>query len=311
MPSTKILFPPGRIVAGELYEGSKTDAENRPLVYKTGPNTGQPRIDYYFAVAIPKQPGHTHWAQTEWGALIWNAGHAAFPQAAQSSKFAWKVKDGDSTEPNTKGKRPCDREGFKGCWVVSFSSSFAPRIFNRDGSAPMPDKGAVNPGDWVQVFGDVDGNGSTQQPGMFINHSMVAFQGFGERITYGPDASAVGFGQAALPAGVSATPPAGMVAAPVTPPVAVPPAAVAPPVAVPPPAAPVAAPVPVTPNPALLAAAGAAPLPPGPPAAPAAPVPATPASRMTAKAAGATYESFIKQGWNDDLLIQHGYMTAI
>lgn len=33
-----------------------------------------------------------------------------------------------------------------------------------------------------------------------------------------------------------------------------------------------------------------------------------PVPQMTAKAAGATYQSFIDQGWNDQLLIQHGYV---
>jgi len=29
---------------------------------------------------------------------------------------------------------------------------------------------------------------------------------------------------------------------------------------------------------------------------------------MTSKARGASYESFISQGWTDDLLVQHGLM---
>lgn len=48
----------------------------------------------------------------------------------------------------------------------------------------------------------------------------------------------------------------------------------------------------------------AAPMPPAPPAAPAPPV----GRQMTAKAAGASYESFIAQGWTDELLIAHGMM---
>jgi hypothetical protein len=31
---------------------------------------------------------------------------------------------------------------------------------------------------------------------------------------------------------------------------------------------------------------------------------------MTAKAAGATYESFTASGWTDELLISEGYMEA-
>lgn len=48
----------------------------------------------------------------------------------------------------------------------------------------------------------------------------------------------------------------------------------------------------------------AAPAPIAPPPAP----PAAPIRTMTPKAAGATYESFITNGWTDALLIEHGYM---
>jgi len=52
----------------------------------------------------------------------------------------------------------------------------------------------------------------------------------------------------------------------------------------------------------------APPVAPAPPAAPAAP-PAAPAGpQMTAKAGGATYESFKKSGWTDEAMIQQGYM---
>lgn len=86
------------------------------------------------------------------------------------------------------------------------------------------------------------------------------------------------------------------------------------PVAAPPPAAPPAAPgapgappyhgyaqVPGVPAPP---AAPAAPMP--PPAPPAPIVPAGPI--MTAKAGGATYESFKSQGWSDEQMIRDGYM---
>jgi hypothetical protein len=78
--STKqeILTPVGRLVQGSLYNPNTTDAENRPLVFKSGANAGQPRVDYYFGLAIAKQ-GEQHWSQTEWGAKIWALGNAAFP----------------------------------------------------------------------------------------------------------------------------------------------------------------------------------------------------------------------------------------
>jgi hypothetical protein len=295
---TDLLTPAGRLVMGSLYKPNTTDAEGKPLVVKSGPNTGQARQDYYFALAIPKGT-EQHWAQTPWGAIIYRTGQTDFPQAHQAPTFAWKVKDGNSQVPNRRGKKPCDQEGFPGHWVVSFSSGYPPKISRDNGTVPILEADAVNLGDWVQVFGSCGGNGSQTQPGVFVNHSMVNFVGFGKRIVVGPDAASVGFGQGVvLPPGVSATPPSGTWA----------PAAVLPgaPDTLPLPATffpaiatPALPPVVVAPNPAFL-------MPAPPPAAPALPV----MRQMTAKARGATYESFIAQNWNDQLLVQHGYMIA-
>ena len=307
-----ILTPVGRIVQGSLYKGNDKDAEGKPLVTKSGPNAGAARLDYYFAIAIPKIAGHTHWSQTDWGQLIWATGHAAFPQAAQSPTFAWKVKDGDSTIPNRKGKRPCDQEGFPGHWILSFSSGFPPKVYNANGTQQILEPDAVKPGYYVQVYGTLDGNGSTTQPGVYLNHNMVAFVAHGQEIYFGPDASAVGFGQnVQLPPGASATPlPGGFNPAPPVPgaPPAYAPPQPAAPVYAAPPAAPVyappaipqpAAPVYVAPNPAVLA--------PPVPMAPVAP-PAAPVRRMTAKAGGHSYETLIAGGWTDITLVQQGLM---
>lgn len=293
-----ILFPIGRLVRGSLYKGQDKDAEGKPLVVKSGPNAGQARLDFYFAVAVPKQPGHTHWAQTEWGQLIWGVGHAAFPQAAQSPSFAWKVLDGDSTVPNKKGRKPCDNEGYPGNWVVQFSSGFAPKIFTADGTQQITEVDAVKLGYFVQVYGSCDGNGSQSQPGVFVNHSMVAMAGYGPEIVVGPDASAVGFGRGPAPAGMMSAPAAGAFN-PAPPVAAVPPPPVAPVPAAPPV---MAAPVAVAPNPAIL-------MPPPPAAAPQVPA-APPAVVMTAKAAGVTYEQMVAGGWTHEALVQHGYALA-
>ncbi len=278
--------PVGRLVQGSLYKAQTTDAENRPLVIKNGPNAGQPRVDYYFALAIPKGP-EGHWANTEWGAKIWALGHSAFPKIAESPSFAWKITDGDSQVANLKGKKPCDATGFKGHWVLHFSGGFAPKIYNKDGSALIVEPDAVKIGYYAQVNCNVTSNNSQQKPGIYLNHTMVAMSGYGDEITFGPDVAAAGFGNAPLPAGAMATPPAGLT----------PPASGAPAV----PGAPVSSTPglpPIAPNPAILAV---------PPAAP----PAAPAGRqMTAKAAGHTYEAMKAANWTDDMLIQNGYMTA-
>lgn len=292
MSKVNITSPVCRIVMGSLYDAQTTDAEGKPLVVKSGPNAGQPRINYFFAVAIPKGT-ETHWTQTPWGLQIWNVGNAAFPNAAQSPAFAWKIEDGDSQIPNRNGRKPCDNEGWPGNWIVKFSGGFAPKIYRQEGSGYVQvlEKDFCKPGYYVEVAFSVDGNNSQQQPGVYLNHGMVCFRAYGPEIVFGPDVASAGFGAAPLPPGASTVPLAGTAplpsAAPVAPPVI---------------AAPIAPPaVAVTPRPEILT-------PPAPPAPPVAAPVRVPA--MTAAANGVPYDQWIAQGWTDALLIGNGYMTA-
>lgn len=343
-----ITSPVGRIVMGSLYDPSTTDAEGKPLVVKTGPNAGQPRVNYFFALAIPKG-AEPHWAHTPWGQQIWNVGNQAFPNAAQSPAFAWKIEDGDSQIPNKKGRKPCDNEGWRGHWVLKFSGGFAPKVYQQEGAGyvQVMQKDFCKPGFFVEVAFSVEGNGSQSQPGVYLNHSMVCFRAYGQEITFGPDVASAGFGAAPLPAGASMTPPAGAVPMPQAPAAApalpgAPAGYAPPPVPGMMPQAPAAAPAGYAPPPGLpqvpgvapapLAPAGFAPTPsvpvpgapapipvtpnPGfvqvPPPAPMAPPPApvAPVRQMTAAAQGIPYESYIAQGWNDALLVQNGLMLA-
>jgi hypothetical protein len=224
--ATQVTTPVGRIVMGNLYEPRTTDQENRPLVYKTGAKAGQPRKDYFFAVAIPKGAeatgpyGALNWAQTPWGAEIWKAGHAFLAHAGQlpAGQFSWKVLDGDSTVPNKAGTVLSQREGCKGCWVLTFGGTLAPRLCNADGSQQLSEPGAIKPGYYVQVCFTAEGNGATQQPGVYLNAQAVALAGYGPEISYGINTAAVGFGKGVqLPPGASTTPVGGMPAAGVPP----------------------------------------------------------------------------------------------
>lgn len=321
-----ITSPVGRIVMGSLYDPSTTDAEGKPLVVKTGPNAGQPRANYFFALAIPKG-AEPHWAHTPWGQQIWNVGNQAFPNAAQSPAFAWKIEDGDSQIPNKKGRKPVDNEGWRGHWILKFSGGFAPKVYQQEGAGyvQVTQKSFCKPGYFVEVAFSVEGNGSQSQPGVYLNHSMVCFRAYGQEITFGPDVASAGFGAAPLPVGASMTPPAGAIPMPQAPAAA--PAAYAPPAlpgvpqipgvapaplapagSVPMPSAPVPgapAPIPVTPNPGFVQVPPPAPAPMAPPPAPAAPV-----RQMTAAAQGVTYEAYVAAGWSDAQLVQNGLMLA-
>ena len=302
-----ILFPIGRFVMGSMYEPQTEDADGKPLVIKTGDKKGESTVRYFFGVAIPKG-AETHWAYTEWGAKLWAIGHAGHAQAGQLPAFAWKVKDGDSQVPNKKGNKPCDQPGHKGHWVLSFSSAYPPKIVNSDGSASILEKDAVKPGYYIQVYGSVQYNDSTQNPGIYLNHSLVSFQAYGEEIHFGVDPKKVGFGgalpqgAAAAPVGGMTTPPAGLPPPPAAAPV--PPAAPAAPVA--PPAAPVvpAAPTAVQPSAGFVPAAGAVPPPPA-----AAPAPPAAGPVMTAAAGATTYAQYIAAGWTDAQLRANGLMV--
>lgn len=308
MSSTKTPFttPPGRLVAGSLYKEKTTDMSGRPLTVKSGPNVGQPRKEWFFALAIPKGPEAAHggfgWMVTPWGAIIRQIGEAFMPNAGQMPTFAWKIKDGDSQVPNQAGRKPCDSEGWPGHWVLMFSSGFAPKLYTLLGvSAPTPLEGvdAVNLGDYVQVAGTVDDNDDRTKPGVFLNHGMVCLVGHGQRIVVGPDVASAGFGGAPLPAGASTVPVAAFTPPVIAAPPAVPgsaPALPAVPVAVAlpslPPGLPAVAAVPGTvPNPAFLA-------------------PPVPVRRLTAAANGASYEQLVAAGWTDATLIQNGLMLA-
>ena len=196
-----ILFPIGRLVMGSLYKPQDKNAEGAPMI----DSNGKPYVKYFIAYAIPKG-AETHWSQTIWGKTIQEVGLKGFPNGqTQSPTFAWKIVDGDSSIPNKTGKKPCDREGYPGHWVLSFSNGFAPVLCDDKGALLNKPADFIKCGDYIQVYGSVSDNGSMQQPGVFLNETHVAFIGYGERIVTGIDPTTIGFG-GSLPPGASPTP---------------------------------------------------------------------------------------------------------
>lgn len=340
--------PVGRIVQGDVFVAQTKDQQGNLRVHKSGPNIGQPAPQFFVALAIPKlNPANpAEWnpdwlpfmamlhrvATTEWPSLF----NAATPDAnlfgilakpSVNPLFTFKVKDGDGLDRN--GKNNADKEGFAGHWIVSFASSYAPKVVRPTSPGTwetIADPAIVKRGYWGRIAGSVTGNDSPNTPGLYVNLDMFELLGQGVEIVGGPDAATAFAAPAALPPGVSTIP----VASAAMPPVPGTPASPPVPAAAAVPASPAAAsPVPVSPPvagytgymgvpgaevgapAAPLAAAPIAATPPPQAGVPSAPAAMTSPSRaMTAKANGMSYESFIGTGWTDAQLVEHGYVTA-
>ena len=308
MANTEIRFttPTGRMVGGSLYRPKTTNSKGEPLLGKSASNMGQPVKQFNIGVALPKTPGATHWSQETWGAPIWNMGHAEYRKGeAQRPDFAWKITDGDSTIPNTKGHKPCDQVGYPGHWVIWLSTMQAPKVAALVNGKPEyamePD--AIKAGYYVQVMCSVKPN-FAESPGLYWNPDIVCRIGYGAEISQGPDIADANFAATALPAGASHVP-VGVAALPNPQPA--PGSAPAYPV-VPAPVAPAyvapAAPVPVHPAPGFVQV-------PPPPSAPVAP-PAAPGGLPPGRVwlnPTHTYAQFkLDPAWTDEALVTNGHM---
>ena len=277
--SQEILFPPARLIMGSLHKGNDKDDKGNPLVVKKGANKGAPRTEYFFGVALPKGR-EAHWNQTPWGQMVWAVGAAAFPSVYQGRSFAWKIEDGDSTEPNKKGRQPCEREGAPGHWIVKFSSGFPPTAHQQTRPGLFQDVAAeaIKLGYWIQVAGNVASNNETESPGVYVNHSKVLFVRADAEIVVGLDAASV-FGGAAISEplpGVTALPAGFAMPSPTF----------------------------IKPNPAILALPALPAMPPAPAANP-------PEPALTAKglASGFTYPEYLAGGWSDEVMRANGIIV--
>jgi hypothetical protein len=182
--ATKIQTPlSGRLVLGHPFVSTNKDADGN--VYADG------RVQYFMHIAIPKN-------DPLWGGILatmMTEAKAGFPQffpPAAASKFggcnlptfSWKITDGDSTEANTKGNSPSQREGYPGNWVLRFSSGFQPKVYVHANGAytELTDPKCVKTGDYVVVSGSTSPNGSTQSPGLYLNIDGVLLVKEGKEI---------------------------------------------------------------------------------------------------------------------------------
>jgi hypothetical protein len=201
----EFLTPVGRLVQGDPFEAQTKNMAGQPLVTKTG----QPTQRYFIAVAFPK-------TDANFGAFyqkLVEVARASFPHLFNAQgqcthpRFSFKLMDGDGVDDN--GKPNNQKPGMAGCWIVKFSSSFAPRCFHAGRYQPheqIQDPKAIPRGYYVRVAGTIEGNDDPNKPGLFVNLSMVELAGGqpSDIIVSGPDASAIFGGTAAqLPPGVA------------------------------------------------------------------------------------------------------------
>lgn len=318
--------PVGRLVGGDVFTARDKDFDGRPMTTRDG----NPRSEYIVQIAFPK----TDPATEEMRGKIYQAAMEGFPTLFQNGQclvptFSYKWTDGDSQQPNMRGVKPCDKEGFPGHWVLTFKSSFAPKVYGQN-QEPVADPKAIKRGDWVRVGCVCRGNGQQNKPGVYLNHSMLQLCGYGEELASGPDAATVFADPIRLPPGASSTPVAPVGGMPGVPPGApgAPPQGVpgVPPgqqqlPGVPPPgvpqAPPATAPAPQAPQMPAAAAPGIPGLPPAAAPAPVsgfgaavpAPAPPPPPAAKQTTPGSPTYESLVSAGWNDEQMKTAGYLA--
>ena len=218
----EITTPVGRLVSGHpmISHPVLDDKTKQPKMMSDGTT---PLVSFYAAIAIAKGT-EQHWNQTVWGQQLYNEALAAFPNGEHGmAAFSWKIDDGDSQVPNKKMKKPCDREGWPGHWVLHLSNGFPVNCYHRgryDPSQQMQRKEEIKLGDYVRFVVNVKGNGAVppNTPGIYLNPSMCELYQAGILIVSenAPDpTSTFGADAGQLPAGAMvdtnmASPPGGM-----------------------------------------------------------------------------------------------------
>ena len=204
----EVLTPEARLVTGHPLEPQAV----------TNNNTGQPVVgpdgvavtETYIGVAIPKGP-EQDWKDTPWGQQIAACAYADWPNGEyRAPDFSWKVADGDSQIPNKRGKKPCEREGWPGHWVLHCSTRLSVRCFHVGKYEPhqcIQDKNEIKRGDYVRVLIQAKGNNPAQSPGVYLNPEMLELRRAGEQIMGDQRDAGEVFGGAPAAGGAPATPP--------------------------------------------------------------------------------------------------------
>lgn len=208
--SIEIVTPPGRIVWGHPIKKSvKTDPKTRRPILKDGKE-----VDVWaFGLAIPV----AQFAPVE--QAIAQAAYQVYPQGNFPRDFSWKIKR--ETDLDENNKPYSDREGYKGCVVLTVSTeAFCPPAFKfENGGYRQLTEQEIKCGDWIATKLNIVGHSG----GVYVNPVGHDFVGYDKEIVRVSADPTQMFGGRVhqLPPGVSATPIASG-AAPYAPPQAAP-----------------------------------------------------------------------------------------
>jgi hypothetical protein len=195
--AAEFLTGTGRMVQGHPMNEVTKNMKGGQLTDKQG----QPRSEYFFAVAFPKSDPEL---QKVFAVMKQEAQSGFRNNEWQWPTFSWKYIDGDSPQFSNK-------EGFPGCYIIRFKGGFPAKCYTVGGKNLIVDKSQIKTGDYVRVYGTISPNEDAQKPGIYINPSLVELVGYGDPIVSGPDGTQV-FGNAdpaTLPPGASTVPTGG------------------------------------------------------------------------------------------------------
>lgn len=184
-PRLQLFTPAARIVTGNVQKPNLNDMHGRP----------RDKPQYFFGVAFPKNHpdcGAMFQAMHDFAA----AQYAYYPDVVRRINalwqvgpkgcgFAFKFEDGDVPHPQ-KGIR----EGYAGCWVMKFTSTYPIRTCNLDNHDVPP--AHVLTGYLVDVAFNITINQKTDHTaGLFLNPVFVRLLSQAQAIVGGPQAGQV------------------------------------------------------------------------------------------------------------------------
>jgi len=200
----KITTPTGRIVWGHPGEPEiKKNMRTGAVVLN---QQGEPVKQWAFGLAIPKD----QFMATLWPHMQQLA--AGVHGQAIPADFAWKIKDGDGLD--NKGKPYSDREGHKGCYILTISTeAFAVPLYKWNAQRNDYDRLEANQikcGDHVAAAIMLKHNGQTagNGAGLYVNPEAVELIAYDKEIvgTSANPTELFASVNRAIPAGASATP---------------------------------------------------------------------------------------------------------